>query len=61
DAVPYDGGIRDVVDAVPYDGVENGERKTKIQIKKKKTTCGKGFPGVSLRASGVPVCGWFSS
>ena len=54
-------GTRDVVDAVPYDGIENGERKTKIQIESKKTTRGKGFPGVSLRASGVPVCEWFSS
>ena len=40
------------MDAVPYDGIENGERKTKMQIKSKKTTRGKGFPGVSLRASG---------
>ena len=56
DAVPYDGGTRDVADAVPYDGIENGERKTKMQIKTKKATRGKGFPGVSR---GFPCAGGF--
>ena len=49
-------GTRDVVDAVPYDGIENGERKTKSQIKTKKATRDKGFPGVSR---GFPCAGGF--
>ena len=73
DAVPYNGGRG--TSRTPYpttgDAGRRGRRplrrdrergeKNKNANKKKKATRDKGFPGVSLRASGVPVCGWFSS
>ena len=40
--------------------VANADRKTNFK-KMKKTSRDKGFPGVSLRALGVPVCGRFST